>query len=186
MADLSLDVLVAALAGPSRRGRQEAAHEVALAAEEDASALVPFAEQLMDGLQRPEAQTRWELLNALSLVAGVDADLVEGAMDDAEAALFDEGSSMVRLAGFRFIAREGKSTPERSAEAWALLDEAVQCYHGDPEFREMLAALLEFAQGNISDDVKQAVHDRVAFDAEKSSMPFIKSYSEQIVEACEA
>lgn len=186
MADLSLDVLVAALAGPSRRGRQEAAHEVALAAEEDPAALVPFAEQLMDGLERPEAQTRWELLNALSLVAGEDAALVEGAMDAAETALFDEDSSMVRLAGFRFIAREGKSSPERSVEAWDLLDEAVQCYHGDPEFREMLAALLEFAQGDIAPDVKQEVRDRVAFDAERSSMPFIKSYSEQIVQACDA
>lgn len=186
MSELSLDVLVAALAGPSRRGRQEAAHEVALAAEADPQALVPFAEQLMDGLQRPEAQTRWELLNALAEVATVDAALVAGAMDDAEAALFDEDSSMVRLAGFRFISREGASSPDRSAEAWDLLDEAVQCYHGDPEFREMLAALLEFAQGNISDDVKKKVRDRVAFDAEKSSMPFIKSYSEQIVEACNA
>ena len=57
-------ILVEELAGSSRRRRQEVAHKIATVAHADAScnALRPW----MDALERPEAQTRWEVLDALT------------------------------------------------------------------------------------------------------------------------
>ena len=133
-------------------------------------------------LFRPEAQTRWEVLDALSAVADVDADAVAEAYDGAEASLFDDGSATVRLAAFVFLCRLGASSPERSDQVWQLLDEAIQCYHGDAEYRDMLVALLAVARGNASDATKKALGARVKFDSESGS-GYIKSFSAEIVQA---
>jgi hypothetical protein len=101
----SAEYLVSALAGARRRSRQEAAHHLALMAHEDASQLLPYAEELIDALYRPEAQTRWEVFDALSEVAQLDADAVAEGYDGAEASLFDEDSAKVRLGAFRFLCR---------------------------------------------------------------------------------
>ena len=136
----------------------------------------------MDALFRPEAQTRWEVLDALSAIAEKDPDSVTGAFDGAEASLFDDGSATVRLAAFVFLCRLGASSPERSDEVWPLIDEAIQCYHGDAEYRDMLAALLALAQGNASDATRKALAARVKFDSESGS-GYIKSFSAEIVQA---
>ena len=180
----SVDYLVSALAGARRRSRQEAAHQLALAAHEDASQLLPFADELIDALYRPEAQTRWEVFDALSEVAQLDADAVAEGFDGAEASLFDEDSATVRLGAFRFLCRMGATSPERSDDAWPLLDEALQCYHGNPEYRDMLLALLEFAQGSLSDNARDALVARVGFDAE-NGQGFTKGYSAQIIAAAQ-
>ena len=105
-----------------------------------------------------------------------------GAYDGAEASLFDDGSATVRLSAFVFLCRLGASSPERSDEVWPLLDEAIQCYHGDAEYRDMLVALLGLARGSASDATRKALAARVSFDAESGS-GYIKSFSEQIVQA---
>ena len=176
--------LVEELSGASRRRRQEVAHKLALVARKDPSALYDHVDALVDALFRPEAQTRWEVLDALSAIADVRPDLVADAYDGAEASLFDDGSATVRLAAFVFLCRLGTSSPERSDQVWPLLDEAIQCYHGDAEYRDMLVALLGLARGSVSDDTRQALATRVRFDAESGS-GYIRSFSAEILQALE-
>lgn len=178
------DYLVSALAGARRRSRQEAAHQIALLAHENPQELLPFADDLIDALYRPEAHTRWEVLDALGELALIDADAVAEGYDGAEASLFDEGSATVRLAAFRFLCRLGASSPERSDAVWHILDEAIQCYHGNPEYRDMLIALLEYARGDLSDNAREALIARVGFDAE-NSQGYTKGFSAQIMAAAQ-
>ena len=177
-----LEELVGELGGANRRRRQEAAHEIAQLAREDVDQLFEYAGGIIDGLDRPEAQTRWELLDALSEMAQVDPGCVEEAFGGAEASLFDEGSSIVRLAAFRFLTCYGATSGKRSEQAWKILEEAIQCYHGDPEYRDMLGCLLEMAKGTISDQTAQVMRSRVDFDA-RHGRGYIKAFSAEIVEA---
>lgn len=174
--------LVKELSAPSRRRRQEVARLVAIAAEEEPDHVMPYVDDLVDALFRPEAQTRWEVLGALSALAKIDAGAVEAGFDGAEASLFDDGSATVRLAAFVFLCRLAASSPERSDMAWPLIDEAIQCFHGDAEYHDMLVALLALAQGNASDATKKALAERVKFDSENGS-GYIRSYSVEIISA---
>ena len=174
--------LIEELSGASRRRRQEVAHQLALTARARPELMLPHVDALVDALSRPEAQTRWEVLDALSAVAETNADSVAGAYDGAEASLFDDASATVRLAAFVFLIRLAGSSPERSDEAWPLLDEAIQCYHGDAEYRDMLVALLALARGQASDATRAALADRVRFDAENGA-GYIKALSAEILQA---
>lgn len=177
-------ILVEELAGSSRRRRQEVAHKIATVAHADASMVTPFVGSLMDALERPEAQTRWEVLDALTALVDEHAEEVASAFEAAETALFDEDSAPVRLAGFVFLCRFGATSEERSDQVWPLLDEAIQCYHGDPEYRDMLVALLAFVQGAASAATKAALAERLKFDTENGAS-YVKSFSAQIIQACE-
>ena len=176
-------ILVEELAGSRRRRRQEVAHKIATVAHTDASMVTPFVGSLMDALDRPEAQTRWEVLDALTALVDEHAEEVAPAFEAAETALFDEDSAPVRLAGFVFLCRFGATSEERSDQVWPLLDEAIQCYHGDPEYRDMLVALLAFVQGAASAATKAALAERLKFDAENGAS-YVKSFSVQIIQAC--
>ena len=176
-------ILVEELAGSSRRRRQEVAHKIATVAHTDASMVTPFVGSLMYALERPEAQTRWEVLDALTALVDEHAEEVAPAFEAAETALFDEDSAPVRLAGFVFLCRFGATSEERSDQVWPLLDEALQCYHGDPEYRDMLVALLAFVQGAASAATKAALAERLKFDAENGAS-YVKSFSVQIIQAC--
>lgn len=176
-------ILVEELAGSSRRRRQEVAHKIATVAHTDASMVTPFVGSLMDALERPEAQTRWEVLDALTALVDEHAEEVAPAFEAAETALFDEDSAPVRLAGFVFLCRFGVTSEERSDQVWPLLDEAIQCYHGDPEYRDMLVALLAFVRGAASAATKAALAERLKFDAENGAS-YVKSFSAQIIQAC--
>ena len=181
-----LDRLADELSGPDRRVRQDASHALSdmarstpKALEEKSDVVVPA---LVDALFRPEAQTRWESLDALYELAINEPDLVEQAFEGAEASLFDESSPRVRIAAFRLLARLGASSPELSDKVWPLLDEAVQCFHGDQGYRDMLAALLELAEGEASRQTKDALVGRISFDAEKGR-GYVKVHSAEVVEA---
>ena len=177
-----LKELVGELGGANRRRRQDAAHEIARLAKRDVDQLFDYAGDIIDGLDRPEAQTRWELLAALSEMAQVDPGCVEEAFGGAEASLFDEDSSIARLAAFRFLTSYGATSGKRSDQVWKILEEAIQCYHGDPEYRDMLGCLLEMARGTISDQTAQVMRSRVDFDA-RHGRGYIKAFSAEIVEA---
>lgn len=177
-----LKELVGELGGANRRRRQDAAHEIARLAKRDVDQLFDYAGDIIDGLDRPEAQTRWELLDALSEMARVDPGCVEEAFGGAEASLFDEDSSIARLAAFRFLTSYGATSGKRSDQVWKILEEAIQCYHGDPEYRDMLGCLLEMAKGTISDKTAQVMRSRVDFDA-RHGRGYIKAFSAEIVEA---
>ena len=182
-ANSSIDALFTELQGSSRRRRQEVAHKLAAVAKSDPSLLADHIDDLIATLERPEAQTRWEILTGLSELCDDYADKLGDAFEGAEESLFDDGSATVRLAAFVFLCRYGATSAKRSDEAWPLLDEAIQCYHGDAEYRDMLAALLELAHGKASKATKEALAERVSFDANNGS-GYVKTFSAQIVEAC--
>ena len=161
----AVDRLVQELGCPTRRIRQFAARVLHLLAERDPQRVVPCAPALIEALDRPEAQTRWEALDALTALATTCPEQMGDAFEGAETALFDELSSTLRYAAFRLLCVWGATSVERSREAWPILDEAIQCYHGDVEFNDMLNAVAEFATGKLSEHVKEALVERMSFDA---------------------
>lgn len=178
------DALVAGLVGPQRRHRQEAAHRLAALARSDPRLIAEITDVLVEALSRPEAQTRWECLDALSEVAAVDPEAAVNAFEGAEDALFDGSSAAVRLAAFRFLARYGAVEPRRSVESWRLMSDAIQCYHGDSEYREMLVCLRDFVQGSIDDGVRAELAERMRFDA-KNARGYMRAYSQEICDIVE-
>lgn len=149
----------------SRRERQHAASVIKQVALMKTEVLIPYGDDLVDSLGRPEAQTRWECLETLSLLVEHDSRTCGKAMVEAETALFDEESGPVRLAAMRFLCKYGATTQARSQKAWPLIDEGIQCYHGDLEFNDMLVAIVDFSAGKLDDEVKTQLAERMAFDA---------------------
>ena len=180
------DRLIDELSGPVRRMRQEAASTLATMAYEQPEKIEAdvdnIVDALIDALFRPEAQTRWEALGALCKLAETHPDLVEKAYEGAETSLFDENSSRVRIEAFRMLASLGATSAEKSDKVWPLLDEAIQCFHGDPGYRAMLDSLVDFAAGAASDEVKEALVSRLTFDAE-NGRGYIKTCSQSVIAA---
>lgn len=176
-----LGEVVVALSGDDRRLRQLAAsvtHEVAV---HEPAVLKDFATELADALNRPESQTRWEVLGAFEKLVPVDARLVDRALEGAETALHDEESGTVRLAAFRLLTAYGATTAKRSERVWPLVAEAVRCYHGDPEFLSMLSGVYRMVAGNSSEEVKAAAAEIMRFDAENAK-GLLKKRATRIVE----
>ena len=167
----AVDRLVKELGCPTRRIRQFAARVLHLLAERDPQRVVPCVPALIEALDRPEAQTRWEALDALTALATTCPEQLGDAFEGAETALFDEISSTLRYAAFRLLCVWGATSVERSREAWPILDEAIQCYHGDLEYRDMLGCLYEFGQGEIDAEV-----------AENGKGSYLKARSSEICE----
>lgn len=180
----ALNELIEALSGGSRRGRQQAAKVIAAVAAANSEILVPHAAALVDALERPEAQTRWECLDTLAQLVPLDGRTCEKAVPGAETALFDEDSGPLRLAAMRFLCRLGATTEKRSEKVWPLIDEGIQCWHGDLEFQDMLIAIIDFSQGKLAPEVKAALADRMRFDA-TNGRGMLKKRTIQIVENCE-
>ena len=172
--------LTEALAGASRRDRQNAATELAKIAKSDPQSLVEYGAAFVDALNRPEAQTRWECLDILTVLVDFDSRLCDKAIPAADTALFDEENGPVRVAATRFLCKLGATTENRSDKVWNLIDEGIQCYHGDLEFPDMLAAVTEFSKGKLSPAVKKALADRMAFDADNTKGP-IGNRARQII-----
>lgn len=159
-------VVMDALAGEDRAQRVLAAQAIRLIAEQSPATLKEYGAQLADALDRPEAQTRWEILGTLEELVATDARIVDKALVPVQAALHDAESGVVRLAAFRLLCAYGGTTPKRSERVWPLLDEAVRVYHGDPEFANMLSGVYRLMSGDASDEVKIAAAERMRFDAE--------------------
>lgn len=176
-----LKTYVEGLEGKSRRSRQQAAHVLGLVAQKDASLLAPNCNDLVDALNRPEAQTRWEILDILTELIPTESRSCEKAILGAETALFDEDSGQVRLAAMKFLCALGATTENRSEKVWSLIDEGIQCYHGDLEFQDMLVAVTDFSAGKLAPSVKEALAARMKFDAE-SGKGGLKKKAQQIVD----
>ena len=161
-----LEEVVARLSESKRRDRQIVAMALNQVAKADPAPLASYTTPLIDALNRPEAQTRWECLEILTALVPYESRACSKAIPEAEAALFDEESGPVRLAAMRFLCKLGATTASRSEKVWPLIDEGIQCYHGDLEFNDMLAAIADFASGKLSDQVKVELKDRMTFDAE--------------------
>lgn len=173
--------LVETLSGSSRRDRQNAAAALAILAKDQPALLVPFSNEINDALNRPEAQTRWESLDILTELVAYDSRGCDKAIAGAEMALFDEESGPVRLAAMRFLCKLGATTENRSEKVWSLIDEGIQCYHGDFEYQDMLVAVIDFAAGKLTPQVKDELAARVTFDA-TTGKGALKRRSQQILD----
>ena len=154
------------LSSDNRRERQKAASVIAAMAKENPAKMSEFISEILDALDRPEAQTRWEALDALTELVAVDSRNCEKAIVGAENALFDEDSGPLRLAAMRFLCKLGATTEARSEKVWGLIDEGIQCYHGDLEFQDMLIAVVDFSAGKLAPSVAEELAARMKFDAE--------------------
>lgn len=179
----ALSALIEDLSSSSRRKRQLSARTVNLLAQREPAMLVEYIPQLIDALYRPEAQTRWEILDALTELAPAHAKECGHAYEGAEAALFDELSAPLRLSAFRFLAVWGATERRRSEKVWPILDEAIQCYHGDLEYRDMLGYLYAFAHGQIAGTVAAELAGRLRFDAENGKGNYLRVRSREIYDA---
>lgn len=173
--------LVDALSGPSRRERQNAAGALAFFAKDHPDLMVPYGAAVVDALNRPEAQTRWECLDILTTLVDHDSRTCDKAVPGAETALFDEESGPVRLAAMRFLCKLGSTTENRSERVWPLIDEGIQCYHGDFEFQDMLVAVVDFSSGKLAQSVKDELAARMAFDA-SNGRGALKRRAQQILD----
>lgn len=151
-----LDALVDALAGPDRARRQSAAtvlHDVACA---NARSLVVHGPALADALNRPEVQTRWEVLGVMEELAAVDARVIDRALPQVTECLHDTESSVVRTAAFRVLSAFGATTATRASKVWPLLSDAARIYHGNSEYGAILGGVVRLMEGEAPDDVKKA------------------------------
>ena len=176
----ALAALVDELGARTRRKRQFAARVLALVAQRDPEMLAPYIGDMIDALEVSEAQTRWEVLDALTCLVESHGKEVGAAYEGAETALFDELSSTLRFSAFRFLCSWGATDRGRSKKVWPLIDEAIQCYHGDLEYHDMLVCLHEFAQGKIEGGVAGELAARLKFDAENGKGAFLKAHSSEI------
>ncbi len=160
-----LEKTVKLLAEGGRRERQLAAAALYELAKIDPHIVDAYIDDVIDALNRPEAQTRWECLETLTLLVDVDARGCGKALPEAEAGLFDEDSGFVRLSAMRFLCKYGSTTALRSEKVWPLIDEGIQCYHGDLEFNDMMIAVIDFAAGKLDPEVAQSLAERMSFDA---------------------
>ena len=179
----ALEALIEGLSERSRRTRQLSAHVIALLSARDVELLAPYIGELVDALYRPEAQTRWEVLDALTALTPTHARETGAAFEGAEIALFDELSAPLHLSAFRFLTVWGASERRRSEKVWPVLDEAIQCYHGDLEYRDMLTLLMDFSGGQISGNVAEQLAARLQFDAENGKDAYAKARSKEIYDA---
>jgi hypothetical protein len=175
-----LKKVIRALSKASRLDRQSASTIVYKVALADVSKVEPYIDEIIDALKRPEGQTRWRVLQTLTLMLPEKSKQCSKALEDAEESLFDESMGSLRLSAFIFFCKYGKTTEVRSKEVWPLIDEAIQCYHGDAEFDDMLDSLIEFSKGKLDAYVKLQLAQRMAFDSENAT-GHLKSASLQII-----
>jgi hypothetical protein len=175
--------LIENLSGSQRRVRQFSAATVNQLAAQTPEALAGFINEIADALHRPEAQTRWECLEALSNLVALDPPACEQALHGAEISLYDEDSGSARLAALRFLCAYGALDSRRAQKVWPFIEEAIQCYHGDPEYQDMLISVTQFAHGKIGKTVKEALAARMDFDA-KNSKGALGRRAREIVEVC--
>jgi hypothetical protein len=177
----NLDMYLEMIQGSSRRDRQLSSTVIARVAQEAPELIAPHIDVILEALGRPEAQTRWEALDALRNLVDLDAESCDKAVPDAETGLFDEDSGPLRLAAMRFLCKLGSTSEERSVRCWPLIDEGIQCYHGDYEFPDMMAAVIDFSAGTLAPEVKTELAARMKFDAENSKGG-LKKRAQQIID----
>lgn len=178
-----LEALVENLSSDQRRMRQFSAAAIKEISSQSPDILLKHVQAIADGLHRPEAQTRWECLEALSYVAPLDPPGLEEVIEGAETSLFDEESGMAHLAALKFLCAYGAQNAKRANQVWPLIEESIQVYHGDPEFEDMLVSVESFAAGTIGKVVKEKVSARMEFDANNYG-GVVSRRATQIVELC--
>ena len=167
----------------SRHKRQVASTVVYEVACRDLDRVECHAKEILDGLNRPEGQTRCEVLKTLTLFVEKHAKEAMKSIEAAETALFDENSGPLRLSAYEYLCKLGATSEARSREIWPLIDEATQCFHGDVEFNDMLIALLAFSAGKIDPEVAKELAELMKFDSENATGN-LKAKSTEIIANC--
>ncbi|MDO4841284.1 MAG: hypothetical protein Q3982_01210 [Phoenicibacter congonensis] len=167
----------------SRHKRQVASTVVYEVACLDLDKVECHAKEILDGLNRPEGQTRCEVLKTLTLFVDKHAKEAMKSIEAAETALFDENSGPLRLSAYEYLCKLGATSEARSREIWPLIDEATQCFHGDVEFNDMLIALLAFSDGKIDPEVAKELAELMKFDSENATGN-LKAKSTEIIANC--
>jgi len=178
-----LPSIIEVLSGDNRRQRQYVASIVAAVAAERPELLADHIREICDALHRPEAQTRWECLSALCALIPLDAKSCKAGLPGAVESLYEEDSRITRLEAMRFLCLFGATSKANSKAVWEHIDEGIQCYHGDYEFNDMLDAVVTFSEGAIDPAVKQALAERMKFDAD-NARGSLKRRARQIIENC--
>ncbi len=163
--EYNLEELAENLSSASRKDRQNSAAIIAEISKGTPEDLLAIGDAIVDALKRPEARTRWESFDALTNLVEFDSKLCRKALDAAEESVFDEESGTVRLAAMRFLCKLGSASPRLANSTWPLIDEALQCYHGDPEYTDMLVAVNDFAASKLPKQVREELIERMEFDA---------------------
>ena len=177
----SIDDTINDLSSSSRKVRQDAAIALAEYCKDDAMRVLPYSDVIIDALSLSDVRTRWALIDTLTLLSAYDNTVCAKALPGIENALFDEQSGPLHLASVRFLCVSGAQSPQASDMVWPLLDEAIQCFHGDQEFQDMLNVLVEFSQGNLSKETKEGFTERMLFDAQ-SNKGLIQRRAQTIVD----
>ena len=140
--------------------------------------------QLVGALSGPSRRERQNAAAALSFFAKDHPDLMipfGAAVIDALNRPEAQTRWPVRLAAMRFLCKLGATTENRSERVWPLVDEAIQCYHGDLEFQDMLVSVIDFSAGKLAPSVKKELGARMAFDASNGKGP-LKRRAQQIID----
>jgi len=115
-----LKALVSRLAGEGKMDRARAAEMVHEVACQTPERLIDHIPHLLDALDRPEPQTRWEVLGALEEMAPKFARMLDKAIVPATVSLHDADSGVVRVSAFRMLAAYGATSIRRSEKVWPL------------------------------------------------------------------
>ena len=168
---MTSDELVKVMAGPSRINRKNAAKYLLGYVKEDPKAHKEYIPDFIDALSRPEAQTRWQALDCLTYLVDIDPKSCKDAVEQAEEALFDDRSGLVRESAVRFLCHYGATSKVRSKEVWPLIKEALQQNHGELDFDKILGYINFYAAGKINDDIKKELRAVVKDIANSVSGP---------------
>lgn len=166
---LNMDKLVSDISSNSRLSRQKAASTFSKLARVEPERVLAHLDLLFAALDCKEARTKAAVLETLAVLSAHDSSLVEKVYDYAEEALFDDDDGSLRLMGMFFLCKAGAVNQQASLRAWPLIDEALQCFHGEPEFCDMLTFVSEYAATLEDSSIKEGLKSRLSFDAESSS-----------------
>jgi len=158
--------LARSLGGGTRPVREYASQVLVELAKKDPKKIEKFSDDIIDALSRPEALTRYSMIEVIGELAQVDPKIVVTAYEPLQECLYDEQSGTVRLYAFRVLARYGATGTARSVKVWPDLSMALRSFHGDHEFMAMMTETIHMLEGRADQKVKDAAVELFAFDAE--------------------
>ncbi len=163
-----VDRLIDELAGPVRRTRQEAASTLAEMAREHADRLEPDVERVTEALSTPCTAPRRRRAGRRSMPCGgrhvPPGSWPRRPMRAPRPRCSTRTQSRALSTPSACSRAWGASSPELSDKVWPLLDEAIQCFHGDLGTAICSTACLSLPGRIDADASKQALVERISFD----------------------
>lgn len=170
----ALKELVEKLGSADRDDRQSSATALLIIAEQDPKMVIPHMAEIADGINRPEAKTRYLVLEIMETLLATDARVIEKYFDLVETCLYDEMSANVRGNAFAVLTAYGATTAKRSETVWPMLSDCLRCMRGDLEFINMVSSLIEMLEGKSSDLVRSSAGELFKYDLASSDVPLRK------------